>query len=116
MGFAFAQLAVAQHDQPPKFKSGFDLVTAAVVVRDAEGRAAGNLAAGWGAAMPCQFQVGRGIARRAPGRELSACLTLTIVQWIVFAVIGLVIVLAASGSDWQPNLLPLSKPLDSFLQ
>ena len=37
--------AVAQQDQPPKFKSGIDLVTAAVVVRDAQGLAAGNLRA-----------------------------------------------------------------------
>jgi VWFA-related protein len=40
--FSFG-FAAAQQDQPPKFKSGIDLVTAAVVVRDAQGRAAGNL-------------------------------------------------------------------------
>jgi VWFA-related protein len=38
-------LAAAQQDQPPKFKSGIDLVTAAVVVHDAQGLPAGNLRA-----------------------------------------------------------------------
>lgn len=37
-------LAVAQKDQaPPRFNSGIDLVTSAVVVHDAQGRAVGNL-------------------------------------------------------------------------
>jgi len=38
-------VAVAQQDQPPKFKSGIDLVTSAVVVHDAQGLAVGNLRA-----------------------------------------------------------------------
>ena len=38
--------AVAQKDQPSKFTSGIDLVTSAVVVHDAQGRAVGNLRAG----------------------------------------------------------------------
>jgi len=37
--------AAAQQDQTPKFKSGIDLVTVAVVARDAQGLAAGNLRA-----------------------------------------------------------------------
>ena len=37
--------AMAQKDQPPTFKSGTDLVTSAVLVRDAQGRAVGSLRA-----------------------------------------------------------------------
>jgi hypothetical protein len=31
----------------------------------------------------CQFWVGRWIARRAPGRELPACLAFALLQWIL---------------------------------
>jgi VWFA-related protein len=45
LGLFFLGFAVAQQDQLPKFKSGIDLVTVAVVVHDAQGLAAGNLRA-----------------------------------------------------------------------
>jgi len=45
--------------------------------------------------MLCQFLVGRWIARRAPGREMSACMAFTILQWILAWVVALVLTLAA---------------------
>jgi hypothetical protein len=65
------------------------------------------MAAGLAAAILCEFQVGRWIARRAPDRELSACLTLTILQCILGAVFGLGFMLGAAQDAWRPDLLPL---------
>jgi hypothetical protein len=72
-------------------------------------------ALGFGAAALCQFQVGRWIARRAPGREMSACLALIVIQWIPLTVIGLAVFLATRNPVWlpelNPNILLLDLPL-----
>jgi hypothetical protein len=73
-------------------------------------------AAGWGVAMLCQFQVGRWVAQRAPGRELSVWLALTMMQWIPSLVVGLGVMLATGDSGWlpvglNPQILALALPL-----
>jgi hypothetical protein len=60
-------------------------------------------AVGLAVAVLCQFQVGRWLARRAPGREVSACLALLMLQWIPAAMIGLGAALATRNSGWLPS-------------
>jgi hypothetical protein len=73
---------------------------------------------GFSAVMLCQFQVGRWIARRAPGRELSACLALAIMQEILGIVVTLGLELALGHSlsldNWGPGLLSLWMVLPCF--
>lgn len=62
-----------------------------------------------------QFQVGRWVARRAPGRELSACLALVIVQWVLeyVATTAPLVALGKFTFHWQ-GMLPDWEYLLSF--
>jgi hypothetical protein len=45
----------------------------------------------------CQFLVGRWIARRAPGREVSPCLAFALLQWILEGTIAIGVGLASAS-------------------
>ena len=62
----------------------------------------GPWTSGWGAeclSMAGEFFVGRWIARRAPGRELPACLALAVLRLTLAALLMLIV-----GADWSGNV------------
>ncbi len=56
-----------------------------------------------------QFFVGRWIARRAPGHELSAWLALAMVQWVVTWAVALAFTLVTRDTAWMVHALERSK-------
>jgi len=55
-----------------------------------------------------QFFVGRWIARRAPGRELPACLAIAILQWALGWAVPIALTLATHNTDWLVGALESS--------
>ena len=93
-GLVYATLASASGSGLGAFAGGGVLVWVAKAV-------------GLAVAVLCQFQVGRWLARRAPGREFSAWLALIMLQWIPAAVIGMGVALSTRNSGWLPSPLYL---------
>jgi hypothetical protein len=62
-----------------------------------------SAAAVWGVLTLCQFQVGRWIARRVPRRELSACMALLLLQFVLW-VFGVGVTIATGQSGRLPIL------------
>ena len=46
---------------------------------------------GWGLSAACTFQVGKWLARRAPGREVAACISFTLMETLATSIVVLVI-------------------------
>lgn len=71
----------------------------------------------------CEFQAGRWIARRAPGRELAAGIAACLAPWVLFLPLGLLVVhfwgaeleRYAASHPTQPGSVPTTLPAEIFL-